>query len=598
MGKRQYRWSVRIAACIGLFLLSTTTVRAAGEWEWTKDQGWVQGAGAARPTPKEQLQYAYDLEQRGDYMDSARQYFLLIQTFPSTQEAGVGLQRLARCLFEMENYYNSYKAIEQVIKDYPGTGAMSDLVEIELRIAKKMMVTQTPDLFGGNTGRDHNIRQALEIVDAVLEHDPYGPVAAEAYLVKGEGHLFINEVQAARKSFETLRDEFPKSDYIERARLGILTCDSLMGQANPREVEEQAQIVRETEREQRAQRRGGSGFDDEDEDVESFIRKQNEVEAAKMLDQAEQYNRMGTKKHVESAKFMYNEVVRRYPDTAQADTARERLGQTKTPKEAGFLTRAIKGVNLNPFTMTKDPEPPWIVPQLNPDDMVMVDQGLNIAGVPEMGTAAPPTSAAAPVRPASLSDSGNYSPIPEDNLSSAPDFVDGMASAAPRGGYSPVPSSPMGGQGGFGPGQAPQPPQQRISTNPIPGSEGDLVGVPAERLRSLDYTNPAPIPELSPTYSHQPNLGNPMWNTSDSDLVGPTSRNTYMNPPIPEYGMSDLITTDPQPGSYYASPTPTQSYPDPYYQQPDPNYAVPSSLGSGRSNNSSNGGWTFGEEFR
>ena len=37
-----------------------------------------------------------------------------------------------------------------------------------------------------------------QVVDAVIEHDPYGPVAAEAYLVKGEGNLYINEIATAR----------------------------------------------------------------------------------------------------------------------------------------------------------------------------------------------------------------------------------------------------------------------------------------------------------------------------------------------------------------------------------------------------------------
>ncbi|MDR1612489.1 MAG: hypothetical protein LBT97_06855, partial [Planctomycetota bacterium] len=138
MAKRLDAGMVRGLTMIAALFLAGTAW-AAGEWEWTEGQGWMRGAGVSRPTAKEQLAHAYTLEQRGEFMDAARQYFLLIQNFPDSEEAGIGLQRLAKCLFEMENYFTSFQAIEQVIKTYPNTGRMSDLVEIELRIAKKML---------------------------------------------------------------------------------------------------------------------------------------------------------------------------------------------------------------------------------------------------------------------------------------------------------------------------------------------------------------------------------------------------------------------------------------------------------------------------
>ncbi|MCC8179650.1 MAG: tetratricopeptide repeat protein, partial [Planctomycetes bacterium] len=383
-----------------VFAAGAGMVQAAGGWEWTQGQGWVMGAGVSRPTAREQLHYAYELEQRGEFMDSARQYFLLIQNFPDSNEAGVGLQRLARCLFEMENYYTAYNAIEQVIKTYPGTGRMSDLVEIELRIAKKLMLSETPDLLSDNSAgsRVANVRRALEIIDSVISHDPFGPVAAEAYLVKGEGNLFINELATAREAFEVVQDQFPRSDFVERARLGVLRCDSLIGQARPQEVYEQVQVVREAEAER--QRRGFAG-DEEFDDVSESLRQLAEVEAAKMMDQAEQYRRMGTREAVQASEFLYKEIARRFPGTPQADDANDRLGNLRIPREQGRIVKSLRQIKLNPFTWNKDPEPPWIVPQLDPEDMVMLDPGLGpIAGVPETGV--PATAGAPGVRPAAL----------------------------------------------------------------------------------------------------------------------------------------------------------------------------------------------------
>lgn len=645
MGKHHYGWMVAAVMSVGLFIAAADVARAAGEWEWTKEQGWIQGAGVSRPTPKEQLQYAYELEKRGEYMDSARQYFLLVQNFPASQEAGVGLQRLARCLFEMENYYTSYKAIEQVIETYPNTGRMSDLVEIELRIAKKMMVSQTPDLLSGRESniRDFNIRRALEIVSSVIKHDPYGPVAAEAYLVKGEAHLFINEVQAARKAFETIRDEFPRSDYVERARLGILTCDSLMGQAKPQELADQIEVVREAERERMQRRRDA---DDETDEVEESIRQLAEVEAAKMMEQAKQYRTMGTRKTVGASEFLYKEVVRRYPGTPQAEEAMAFLGNLKMPKEPNRILKGFKNININPFTFNRDPEPPWIVPQMDPDDMVLVDHGLGpIAGVPE--TAAPRTTVAASVRPASLpnadlevtgSSSVNFSPATNAPVEPAPSFIDGM----PTQNYSQVPANlaygpTMYGQQGGTLGSSPAPAPQ-WSSNPLPTvSESDLVGggtgygvtgydsagvyqpQNSYPVASTTYQggyqnayNPLPVPAQSP----QPVLGSPDYNTPMTDLVGPAPRTSVTSAPIPDiggayvtggysgggyepepYGSGGYYSPEPQPGSYYPAPAPT--YVDPMYQQPAPAHQVPGSLQPSQPyGGTSNGGWTMGEDFR
>ena len=610
MGKRIGGLTVRVMALVGFVVLFSGVAFAAGEWEWTAGQGWIRGAGVARPTPKEQLHYSYELEQRGEFMDAARQYFLLVQNFPSSEEAGVGLQRLARCLFEMENYYTSYKAIEQVIETYPNTGRMSDLVEIELRIAKKLMVSQTPDLLSDREEniRENNIRRAIEILGSVIEHDPYGPVAAEAYLVKGEGHLFINEVQAARGAFETVRDEFPRSDFVERARYGILQCEYMLGNARPQELADQLDLMRETERE-RMERLGEEDLDEMD-DVEHSIRQLSEVEAGKMLEQAEQYRRMGTRQGVQSSEFLYKEIVRRYPGTPQAEEAMSRASNIKVPKEQSRVAKAIKGINLNPFTYGKDPEPPWIVPQLGADDMVMVDSGLGpIAGVPETGTPGRPSYSVG-VRPAGLKDEPPPAGFSPASSAPAPDFVDGT------GGQRTVSSDPRyagGPGGGFGQQYDRPPPPRALPNAPDadlilpPGSvgrnlggglssgfdggyvhpyqDGGVYGGGGNVGRTSGYDNQpygggyAGGQQMQPAPGMpNPNLGRTVDNTPYSDLVGPMADdyNRYNGggySPNPSYG-----------GGYPAG--------QPYNTAPQP----PSRPAGGYSNQG--GGWSFGDDLR
>lgn len=630
---------VRACLIAGVLLTAGGVGRAAGEWEWTDGQGWVQGAGVSRPTAKEQLAYSYELEQKGEFMDAARQYFLLIQNFPDSEEAGVGLQRLAKCLFEMENYYTSYKAIEQVIKTYPNTGRMSDLIEIELRIAKKMLLSQASgSVFedDNSRAREGNTRRALEIVNSVLDHDPYGPVAAEALLVKGEAHLYINEIADARTSFDRILDEFPKSDFIERARLGQLRCDSLLGQARPQEVYDQIEVVREME----ADRKRDPDAWDEFDDVEESINQLAEVEAAKMMEQAAQYRRMGTHSAVKSAEFLYKEVNRRYPTTPQAEEAREKLGGIKVPREQSRVAQAVRSININPFTWNRDPEPPWIVPQLSPEDTVMIDSGIGpIAGVPETDF---PVGDGARVRPAALdratlsADAGPgtgvgaaFSPIdggPPENVQSGQ--FSPLATAPAPGGSPYSPMSPYGSgdfpASAFDLEPARTAPPALATPNPLPAiSDSDLIGGVGS---SSSVYQPAPAPattyqgydQFGSSYPGgiaagpaQPTLG-PIPDAALADLVPPTRRldapaavyqpapayQDYAAPPI-----QDPFAQPPVDYGYSAQPP----LPEPSYY-PEPTYQSDSGLYSGQPTRqpvpygnempSQGGGWMLGDDFQ
>ncbi len=68
-----------------------------------------------------------------------------------------------------------------------------------------------------------------------------------------------------------------------------------------------------------------------DDEVAEPMRKANSAEAAKMLEQAERYLKMETRDAKKAAKFLFNEVAKLYPDTAQAETAKKRLEELGMP---------------------------------------------------------------------------------------------------------------------------------------------------------------------------------------------------------------------------------------------------------------------------
>ncbi len=370
-----------------IFFGGLQSVCMASEWEWTRGSGWTEGAGRARSTPAEQLRHAYALERKGEFHDAAKQYFLLIRIYPDSSEAGIGLQRLAKCLFEMEDFYRSFKAIEQVIRTYPRSGRMADLVAIEYKIGRKLATGKHARLLAKGDALKAGRKEALEVFAAVLKHDPYGPFADNALLASGDIHLDLQEPVKAKRQFEKLIREFPESPLQDRARLGITRCDVMTGKATSSQVDRAV-------KEMRAKGKLKSRQDEEEiSRVEDNLNQLEEVEAKKMWDASQVYFRRGNTRSVKAGVFLLRELVRRYPKTTYASQARRLLPQIVIPKKGGRFR--LPKIYLNPFRKPKPP-PSFETPQITSDEIrgevvtdpipgIVASPGESMAGVEPRG---------------------------------------------------------------------------------------------------------------------------------------------------------------------------------------------------------------------
>ncbi len=328
--------------CLLLGLLGAPPAMAAANWEWTRGEGWSEGAGRARETPTAQLAYAGKLEKQGDYADAAKQFFLLIRTYPDSREAGVALQHLSLCLFKMENYLKAYEAMEQVIKSYPHSGRLLDLLTIELKIAKKMMTRGLPSILDEEQDRmEKGRRAAVRVLTSVVKHDPYGPRAPAARLALGDCHLLLQQPQKAAEQYSRLLKEFPKSKLAERAQLGETRAKVMFGKATTEEVDQMIKRVRAREPTE-------AGSADEEAALAKSLRDLEEMEAQKMWEAYEHYYRRGTSASRKAAAFTLKELIRRYPQTAHARRARDEVGRVDIPRAKTRRFRKVR-LNLNPF---------------------------------------------------------------------------------------------------------------------------------------------------------------------------------------------------------------------------------------------------------
>ncbi len=359
--KNMLKSLVLIAVCT--FILLPARVYAAADWEWSQDKGWSQTTGRALPNPAEQLKYAYKLEKEGKYLNASRQYFLLLKAFPDSDEAGVGLQRLANCLFLMENYYDAYKALEQVIKSYPFSAEKSDLIKIEFLIGRKFQSGARVNLLDDNEDPVVGKRAAIEIFESVIANDSVGPYAGASLLAIASCYKDINEPARGLVYVDRVLTEFSmSSDLVTKARILKKTLEVMQGEADINSVRVAVSEAKKAAAESEGE--GDSDFAPVD-DYDSEIRELEEIQAKKLWDSADYYKNRGTRESTVAYKFSLEQIIIRFPNTSYASKARRIIGDVKIPEK-----KEASGRFNIPFITKK---PPTFITASNSDDYVHTD---------------------------------------------------------------------------------------------------------------------------------------------------------------------------------------------------------------------------------
>lgn len=377
-------WAV-MGAFVLVGLLATSAAQAAADWEWSRDKGWTQGLGQAKSTPAEQLKSAWALEKDGQYLNATREYFLLLKTYPDSDESGIGLQRLANCLFMMENYYDSYKALEQVIKSYPLSAKKSYLIKLEFLIGRKFQDGARKDLLNAQEPAATGCNSAVEIFKSVINNDPVGPYAGAATLAIAECYKKLGDAPQGIVYCDRVISEFSLStDLVGRARILKTTFEVLQGKAN---VDSVKRVIQETEAAKADAAKKNPVADSQqspeqaplEQDVapvanyQDDIRELEEEQARKMWDAAAFYKSRGSRDSLTAYKFSLEQIIIRFPNTSYAVKARKVVGYVKIPpKKNDFLK-----VHL-PFV--KGPKEPNFLVQGNTSNHVDT-QNLPVPGV-------------------------------------------------------------------------------------------------------------------------------------------------------------------------------------------------------------------------
>lgn len=322
------------------------------------------GQGPNERRAKELSTEADDLFRKKEYGDAAEKYEQAAKRWPGTNLAEDALFMQGESHFFAEKYPAAIDAYQTLIKQYPSTRHLDNVMRRQFDVANYWQKTYlakprwplTPNLTDKTQEWFDTIGHAIRVYEHIRLNDPTGPLADDALMATATAYFLRGRYDDADYHFGLLRREYPSSDFQYQAHLLGLQC--------------------------KLKRYQGPDYDgtvlvEADKIAEQLLKqfptelsKNNERQRVNKLRQelaAQQALRQWTKaKYYEgrnqygAARSYWNKILDKYPDTKLAHEAKAKLAKTQEEPDrpavkAAWLIRMFDGED-SPTLITEKPQ--------------------------------------------------------------------------------------------------------------------------------------------------------------------------------------------------------------------------------------------------
>lgn len=309
-------YSKIIKIIIILISLFITAESGLCYWIWTpQTKRWVNPKHAPKDTPKEQLLYATDFYEAGDYKRALAEFKKIIKYYERSESASEAQYYIGRCYEELANPYAAFEAYQKVIDNYPFTQRVDEVIKRQFDIGESLYKGQKSKFLG--IAVKLMPEQIIEVYKKVVSNAPYSNYAPQAQFRIGELYKRLEFYAEAREAFQKIVDDYPDSDIAGEAKFQVALCASSASGKSGYDQQLTTQAIKEFEE-----------FAREHPDSELVKNAQKEKrqlidkEAASYFKTARFYERLG---RYNSACIYYNKILKDYQDSSVAPQALERL---------------------------------------------------------------------------------------------------------------------------------------------------------------------------------------------------------------------------------------------------------------------------------
>ena len=310
------RSSFRLLVAGVLLVMAAVAPSAEAGWVWSPQTGWIGPSGAVKDSPREQLEYAQGVFDKGDYHRARIEFQKLLKHYKESPEAADAQYFIGRCHEAKADYYEAFLAYRKTIQVYPSTSRFEEILERMYQLGNYFLSGKKRRILGTVAilpARD----KAVEMFQAVTEDGPFSEYGELAQYKLGVAHLALGEYEEAVKAFEQLLERYPKSPLADDAKFQIAQA-SLKGTFRAGyDQSPTAQAIKELE--EFVEKNQSSTLSAEALERLQTLRQrraQHDFEVAQFYEQRKAY---------ESALVYYEGVVQDYADTDWAARALARI---------------------------------------------------------------------------------------------------------------------------------------------------------------------------------------------------------------------------------------------------------------------------------
>jgi len=185
------------------------------------------GPSRAARVPAEQrladAKQAFDRKSYGRARSQANRVLRWHPTSPAVVDAWLVV---IDCYIEQRNWPRAFDECEKLLAAHPQTRHRTAVLRREFQIGEALAASHVWFLFFRLKRLDEGIR----VLERVVEHAPFGPLADRARYAVGEAYFRDEQYKAAHDAYDRLLKDYPNSDLIIRARVRRATANQRLAE--------------------------------------------------------------------------------------------------------------------------------------------------------------------------------------------------------------------------------------------------------------------------------------------------------------------------------------------------------------------------------
>jgi outer membrane protein assembly factor BamD len=308
---------------LALTFASTLTAQIPREVERTFESGVVRAPQYS--DDKSAFQGAEDLYAAKNYEGALIAYKRFLKTYPRSNLASKAQLQVADLLLIQGRWSAAFDAYQKLITTYPNTPEFEGAVARQVLIANSYLDLSRIMVLGysvpvpGITGAE----RAQKMYEAILKNAPFSIYAPIVQFNLGLAFERLKAIKQARDAYQRVLDKYPNSDVCDDALYQIAYIYMRLGLTSSSQDLSALVLSKETFEDFLLQYPKSEKAPQARDNLATIGR----TEAGNLLDIAQYYD---WSKNYKAAIVYYNDIIRKQPKSADAETAKTRIEELRS----------------------------------------------------------------------------------------------------------------------------------------------------------------------------------------------------------------------------------------------------------------------------